>query len=73
MTSTYAHRVSRTPLTGADREAAKQKAAHLYALGAPIRSVAREIGRSYGCTRSLLIQAGVKLRDRGGYQRKAAA
>ncbi|MFC5202798.1 helix-turn-helix domain-containing protein [Streptomyces kaempferi] len=65
--------VDRTPLRGPERDAAKQRAAELYALGAPIRSVAREIGRSYGCTRSLLIQAGVKLRDRGGYQRKPAA
>lgn len=60
-------------LKGPDRDAAIAKAAEMYLAGCSIRSVAREIGRSYGCTRSLLIQGRVPLRTRGGYQRKTAA
>lgn len=53
-------------LVGADREAAQNKAAELYAAGCTIRSVAAQLGRSYGGTRMLLLDAGVTLRTRGG-------
>lgn len=60
-------------LTGNARQTTAQKAADLYAQGCTIRSVARQIGRSYGGTRALLLEAGVTLRARGGSIRKAAA
>lgn len=61
-----------TQLTGQARETARQQAAELYGQGCTIRSVARQIGRSYGGTRVLLVEAGVQLRARGGAIRKAA-
>ncbi|MBP5870899.1 helix-turn-helix domain-containing protein [Streptomyces scabiei] len=59
-------------LTGDVRTAACDKAAELYGQGATIRSVAEQLGRSYGGTRVLLLEAGVTLRGRGGGIRKAA-
>ncbi|WP_413471666.1 helix-turn-helix domain-containing protein [Streptomyces sp. MB09-02B] len=59
-------------LTGNARETARQRAADLYTQGCTIRSVADQIGRSYGGTRVLLLEAGVTLRGRGGRLRKAA-
>jgi len=60
-------------LRGLDRAAAAKQAAKLYTQGCTIRSVARQLGRSYGSTRVLLLEAGVQLRDRGGRIRRAAA
>jgi len=60
-------------LRGTDRTETAQRAADLYAQGCTIRSVAAQIGRSYSGTRALLLEAGVRLRDRGGRLRKAAA
>ena len=60
-------------LRGDARDKAAQQAAELYAAGCTIRSIAVQFGRSYGCTRMLLIDAGVTLRDRGGRLRKAGA
>ncbi len=61
-------------LTGDARDKARQEAARRYKAGATIRSVARQIGRSYGGTRVLLLEAGVQLRGRGGSaSRKAGA
>jgi hypothetical protein len=60
-------------LKGDDRDQARTRAAELYTAGSSIRTVAREIGRSYGCTRSLLIQARVVFRARGGRLPKTAA
>lgn len=62
-----------TWLTGDVRTAARSKAAQLYGQGATIRSVAQQLGRSYGGTRVLLLEAGVTLRGRGGGIRKAGA
>jgi hypothetical protein len=62
-----------TRLTGDARDIARQKAADLYSRGATIQSVARELGRSYGLARELLIEARVPLRARGGRIRKANA
>ena len=61
-----------TQLTGQARDKARQQAAELYGQGCTIRSVARQLGRSYGGTRVLLVEAGVQLRGRGGGLRKAA-
>lgn len=60
-------------LTGQARTEARDKAAALYRRGATIRYVAAELGRSYGGTRVLLLEAGVTLRARGGGIRKAGA
>ncbi|MFH9072724.1 helix-turn-helix domain-containing protein [Streptomyces alboflavus] len=60
-------------LKGTDREEMARRAAGLYAQGCTIASVARQLGRSYGGTRALLLEAGVTLRPRGGGIRKAAA
>ena len=62
-----------TQLTGQDRETARQQAADLYGQGATIRSISVALGRSYGGTRVLLLEAGVTLRARGGGLRKAGA
>lgn len=62
-----------TILTGQARQTTRQQAADLYQQGCTIRSIARQIGRSYGGTRVLLVEAGVQLRARGGNVRKAAA
>ncbi|WP_318205341.1 helix-turn-helix domain-containing protein [Streptomyces sp. SCL15-4] len=54
------------PITGAARIHLRTKAARLYTEGCTIQSVARQIGYSYGTTRTLLIEAGVRIRARGG-------
>ncbi|MFF5980885.1 helix-turn-helix domain-containing protein [Streptomyces olindensis] len=53
-------------LKGAQREETAQKAKDWYLQGCTIQSTAEKIGRSYGATRQLLLEAGVKLRPRGG-------
>lgn len=60
-------------LTGDARDKARTEAARLYGQGCTIHSVARQLGRSYGGTRDLLLEAGVILRGRGGSLRKAGA
>lgn len=62
-----------TQLVGEARENARREAAELYGQGATIRSISRALGRSYGGTRVLLLEAGVTLRARGGGSRKAAS
>lgn len=61
-----------TQLKGDAREQARTTAVGLYLAGATIDSVARRIGRSYGSARTLLLEAGVTLRARGGGRRKTA-
>lgn len=61
-----------TQLKGDARQQAAAKAVELYLEGATIDSVARRIGRSYGSARTLLLEAGVTLRARGGGRRKTA-
>jgi hypothetical protein len=56
----------RTVLKGERREEVARRAAELYVQGCTIQSTARQIGRSYGGTRDLLLEAGVTLRPRGG-------
>ncbi|MFJ6073654.1 helix-turn-helix domain-containing protein [Streptomyces sp. NPDC093065] len=60
-------------LRGTARTTTAQQAADLYVQGCTIRSVAIQIGRSYGATRALLLEAGVQLRTRGGGIRKTVA
>lgn len=57
-------------LKGPERQRAAEQAAHLYAQGATIRSIAQQLGRSYGGTRALLLDAKVQLRGRGGHTGK---
>ncbi|MFK0140663.1 helix-turn-helix domain-containing protein [Streptomyces murinus] len=54
------------PTTGEARIRLREQAARLYVNGDSIPTVAQQIGRSYGCTRTLLIEAGVRLRKPGG-------
>lgn len=60
-------------LHGERRIAVRARAAELYLAGCTIRSVAGQVGRSYGATRKLLLEANVQLRERGGRIPKAAA
>lgn len=53
-------------IKGDQRDQLKRKAVELYLQGCTIASTGRQIGRSYGNTRILLLEAGVKLRPRGG-------
>lgn len=62
---------TRTYLKGDARQDACTRAAELYAQGCTIRSIAAQLGRSYGGTRALLLEAKVTLRTRGGGIRKA--
>jgi hypothetical protein len=52
-------------LTGDTRIKTRTRAAELYLTGCTIHSTARQIGRSYGLTRTLLLEAGVRLRKPG--------
>lgn len=54
------------PTTGEARIRLRARAADLYLEGCSIQSTARQIGRSYGTTRTLLLEAGVRFRKRGG-------
>lgn len=54
------------PTTGEARTRLMNQAARLYLQGSTIQSTARQIDRSYGTTRTLLLEAGVRIRKRGG-------
>lgn len=56
------------PTRGDARIRLRETAARLYVEGCTIASTARQIGRSYGCTRTLLLEAGVRLRRPGGHR-----
>lgn len=62
-----------TQLTGDARDKVRAEAARLYDTGLPIDAVAEAIGRSHGSTHTLLHEAGVQMRKRGGAVRKAGA
>ena len=55
------------PTRGDARIRLRETAARLYIEGCTIASTARQISRSYGCTRTLLLEAGV-LRRPGGHR-----
>lgn len=64
---------TRRPRVRGDERARLQKAlADGYAADASIRALAAEHGLSYGLTRTLLSEAGVRLRPRARRPRKAA-
>lgn len=52
-------------ITGETRTQLRERAAKHYLAGSTIQSTAREIGRSYGTARTLLLEAGVRLRKPG--------
>lgn len=60
-------------ITGAQREAVAAHLAERYRVGESIRSMATSMGRSYGWVQTLLKEAGVELRRRGGDTRSAEA
>ena len=62
-----------TQLTGAARDKVRAEAARLYATGMTVDAVAEAIGRSKGNTLTLLHEAGVTMRKRGGAVREAGA
>jgi hypothetical protein len=53
-------------VTGEERAALSAKAKTMYDQGQSIRDIAAASGRSIGFARSLLIDAGVEFRPRGG-------
>lgn len=53
------------PITGTTRIRIRSRAAQLYMEGCTLHSVARQIGYSYGTTRTLILEAGVRLRKPG--------
>lgn len=55
-------------VTRGDRQAAATRAEAAYTTGASIRDVAAQENVSFGLARQLLLEAGVTLRGRGGYQ-----
>jgi hypothetical protein len=61
-----------TKLKGPNRTITAVDAKTLYEEGCTVRSVAARIGRSYGLTYQLLVEAGTTFRDRQGRARKAA-
>lgn len=62
-----------TQLTGQARDKVRAEAARLYETGMSVDAVAEAIGRSHGSTHTLLHEAGVTMRRRGGAIRKAGA
>ena len=56
------------PTTGDARIQLRARAAQLYIAGSTIQSTARQINRSYGTTRTLLIEAGVRIRKPGSWR-----
>ena len=62
-----------TQLTGQARDKVRAEAARLYDTGMTIDAVAEAIGRSHGGTHTLLHEAGVQMRRRGGEIRKTGA
>jgi hypothetical protein len=65
--------VSATPsarrLLGAERHALAEILKQRYAAGESIRTIAKDIGRSYGCVHRLLIDVGTEFRSNGGDRR----
>ncbi|MBC9719699.1 transcriptional regulator [Streptomyces sp. TRM66268-LWL] len=52
-------------ITGTDRDRLREQVAAAYHHGASVHSIAIDIGRSYGFTRDLLLEAGIVLHPRG--------
>ena len=60
-------------ITGAGRKDLAARLVKRYQRGESIRSMAEEIGRSYGFVHGVLAESGVAMRSRGGATRGAAA
>lgn len=60
-------------ITGEGRETLAASLVERYNRGESIRSMAEDIGRSYGFVHGVLSEAGVTMRSRGGATRGAAA
>ncbi|WP_024288633.1 helix-turn-helix domain-containing protein [Cellulomonas sp. KRMCY2] len=60
-------------ITGEGRNDLSASLAARYNRGESIRSMADDIGRSYGFVHGVLVEAGVTMRSRGGATRGAAA
>ena len=53
-------------ITGAERETWTRDYVKRYNAGHSIRTIAADTGRSYGFVHRILVEAGVRLRQRGG-------
>lgn len=62
-----------TNITGQPRSQLGTEFKHRYESGASIRALARTSGRSYGFVRTVLTEAGTRLRARGGANREHTA
>ena len=62
-----------TRITGKGREDLASSLVSRYERGESIRSMAEDIGRSYGFVHGVLKESGVAMRSRGGATRGAAA
>lgn len=60
-------------ITGEGRDDLAKSLVQRYERGESIRSMADDIGRSYGFVHGVLVEAGVTMRTRGGATRGAAA
>ncbi|WP_250445327.1 helix-turn-helix domain-containing protein [Actinotalea sp. C106] len=60
-------------ITGEGRQDLTARLVERYSRGESIRSMAEDIGRSYGFVHGVLVEAGVSMRSRGGATRGAAA
>ena len=60
-------------ITGDGRSDLAGSLAERYRRGESIRSMAEDIGRSYGFVHGVLVEAGAQMRTRGGATRGAAA
>ena len=60
-------------VTGKTRDRLQNQLRKQYEAGASIRSLAKTTGRSYGFIHNVLVEANVKLRSRGGANRRRRA
>jgi hypothetical protein len=60
-------------ITGEGRQSLAGTLVDRYSRGESIRSIADDIGRSYGFVHGILVESGVSMRSRGGATRGAAA
>lgn len=56
-------------ITGKPRTSATEVFKKKYANGVSIRTIAQQSGRSYGFVHRLLVESGVSMRGRGGFNR----
>lgn len=62
-----------TRITGDSRDRLQEELKRRYEAGASIRTLASETGRSYGFVHNVLVESHVRLRGRGGPNRRKAA